>query len=168
MGDHDRVRELLPQRYPMLLIDRVDRVEPGRSITAVKAVTAGEPCYRHVPDGAPLDAYAYPASLLLESLGQAAALIWLADAGSVGTGHVLMFAAARGFRMTGAAYPGDVLRHEVELTQEKAGTLFATGRTYATGRPIAAVDSIIAVRRAQTVLTETATNRSATSREAVR
>lgn len=152
MLDHPQIRDLLPQRYPLLLIDRVERVDPGSSITAVKAVTAGESCYRHVPEGADLSRYTYPASLLLESLGQAAALIWLTDRGAVGADHVLMFAAARGFRMTGAAHPGDVLRHEVELTQEKADTLFATGRTRVGSASVAAVDTIIAVRRPRSVL----------------
>lgn len=152
LSEHHRIKALLPQRHPLLLVDRVVSVRPGHSLSAVKAVTAAEPCYRDVPDGAPASAYAYPASLLLESLGQAAALLWLAEAGAIDPDHVLMFAGARGYRLLGEAHPGDVLRHDVEMTQVKADTVFATGQTYAGSTLIATADTLIAVRRPRSVL----------------
>lgn len=152
MLDHHDIRRLLPQRYPMLLVDRVTRWQPAHSITAVKAVTGAEPCYRHIPDGAPAGHYAYPVPLLLESLGQTAALLWLADTGPVGDGRVLMFAGARGYRVTGPAYPGDVLEHSVTVTHTKADTVFAAGETWVGGRRIAAVDTLIAVSRAKSTV----------------
>lgn len=160
MLDYQDIRRLLPQRYPMLLVDRVTRWQPTHSITAVKAITGAEPCYQHVSDGAPAGYYAYPVSLLLESLGQTAALLWLADAGPVGDGHVLMFAGARGYRITGQAYPGDLLEHSVTVTHAKADTVFAAGETWAGGRRIATVDTLIAVSRAKsTVAPGTGVNR---------
>lgn len=151
MPDHSRVRALLPQRHPMLLVDRVLALT-STSIRTEKAVTATEPCYAHVPDGAPEGHYAYPESLLLESLGQSAALLWLAGAGAVDDDHVLMFVGARRYRVLGAAHPGDVLRHEVELDQVKADTVFATGRTRVGRRTVAVAGSLVAVRRPRSVL----------------
>jgi 3-hydroxyacyl-[acyl-carrier-protein] dehydratase len=132
----------LPHAHPMILVDRVPALVPGRAVVAEKAITATEPCYRE-----PTGSRAYPVSLMLESLGQAAALPWLRDAGPVASTDVLMFVGLRRYRVTGAAYPGDVLRHVVELVSVKADTAFATGGTWVGGRRIASVDTLIAAVR---------------------
>lgn len=51
--EHAELRALLPHRYPMLLLDRVEAVEPGVSLEAVKTVTGCEPCYRGSPRASP-------------------------------------------------------------------------------------------------------------------
>ncbi|MFV2101608.1 3-hydroxyacyl-ACP dehydratase FabZ family protein [Micromonospora sp. LOL_024] len=160
---HHQIRALLPQRYPLLLVDRVLTMTPGSRIEAVKTVTATEPCYRDLADDAPPGDYAYPASLLVESLGQTAALLWLAEAERpVGDDHVLMFVGARDFVFDGAAYPGDVLRHTVHLERVIADTAFATGETYVGDRRIARVGTLMAARRPRTALTvETTTSSTA-------
>lgn len=137
----------LPHAHPMILVDRVPALVPGLAVVAEKAVTGTEPCYRE-PDGT----RAYPVSLMLESLGQAAALPWLRETGPVSPADVLMFVGLRGYRVTGAAYPGDVLRHVVELVSIKADTAFATGGTWVGGRRIASVDTLIAAVRPRSLL----------------
>ncbi len=154
---HHQVRALLPQRYPLLLVDRVLSMTPGTHIEAVKAVTATEPCYRDLTDSAPPGDYAYPASLLVESLGQTAALLWLTGSDSpVGDDQVLMFVGARDFVFDGVAYPGDVLRHTVHLERVIADTAFATGETYVGDRRIARVGTLMAARRPRTALAASA------------
>ncbi|MDL4820282.1 3-hydroxyacyl-ACP dehydratase FabZ family protein [Actinomadura opuntiae] len=160
--EHPAVRATLPQRHPLLLVDRVVEFDPGIGVVAVKAVTANEPCYAGVPDGAGENAYHYPPSLIVESLGQAAALLWLdgdgtrdpadpagpADPRSLGgDGAVLMFAGARDFSFDGAVRPGDVMVHRVRLDSVVAGTAFACGETRVGGRRVAAVRHLIATRR---------------------
>jgi 3-hydroxymyristoyl/3-hydroxydecanoyl-(acyl carrier protein) dehydratase len=88
---------------------------------------------------------------MLESLGQAAALLWLAQNGPLG-GDAVMLAAVRGYRVSGHARPGDVLHHVVQLDQVKAGTAFASGATWSAGRCIATAETLIAVRRPGSVL----------------
>nr|WP_277351216.1 hypothetical protein [Micromonospora sp. HNM0581] len=162
--EHHQVRALLPQRYPLLLVDRVLSMTPGRRIEAVKTVTATEPCYRDLADDAPAGDYAYPASLLVESLGQAAALLWLAGAeGPVDDDHVLMFVGARNFSFDVAAYPGDLLRHVVHLERVIADTAFATGETYVGDCRVARVGTLMAARRPRTALTAPASTVTATS-----
>ncbi|WP_432050101.1 3-hydroxyacyl-ACP dehydratase FabZ family protein [Verrucosispora sp. NA02020] len=161
---HHQVRALLPQRYPLLLVDRVLGLAPGDRIEAVKTVTATEPCYRALTDDAPPGDYAYPASLLVESLGQTAALLWLTGSDTpIGDEHVLMFVGARDFTFDGVAYPGDVLRHVVHLERVIADTAFATGETYVGDRRIARVGTLMAARRPRTALTATAGAETATS-----
>jgi 3-hydroxymyristoyl/3-hydroxydecanoyl-(acyl carrier protein) dehydratase len=154
----------LPHGHPMVLVDRVPALVPGRAVVAEKAITRTEPCYRD-----PTGSRAYPVSLMLESLGQAAALAWLRDAGPVASTDVLMFVGLRGYRVTGAAYPGDVLRHVVELVSVKADTAFATGGTWVGGRRIASVDTLIAAVRPRTLLgAPSAPDLSTTEKEAGR
>lgn len=148
MRSHAEIRAALPQRYPLLLVDQVIELQPGRSITTIKAITATEPCYAWLPDGAGEWRWAYPRSLLIESFGQSAALLWLGSSPAEPDGDgTLMFAAARDFAFEGAAYPGDVLRHEVRLDSVLAGTAFAAGETWAGPRRIATVSTLIATRR---------------------
>jgi 3-hydroxyacyl-[acyl-carrier-protein] dehydratase len=150
MREHADVGAALPQRYPLLLVDRVLEVVSGRSIRTVKAVTGTEPCYATVPAGAARWRYAYPASLVIESFGQSAALLWLESAPLRADGRVLMFVGATGFRFEGEAYPGDVLRHEVRLDSVIADTAFASGQTWVGERRLATVETLVAtLRRAQ-------------------
>ncbi|MFK0249532.1 3-hydroxyacyl-ACP dehydratase FabZ family protein [Amycolatopsis azurea] len=148
MTEHHDIRVLLPQRYPLLLVDRVLELVPGESIVTIKAVTGTEPCYEGIPDGAPADRYDYPKSLMIESFGQSAALLWLDGREPVeDDDSTLMFIGARDYRFTGAARPGDVLRHEVRLESVLADTAFATGRTWVGDRLIATVTTLTATRR---------------------
>jgi 3-hydroxyacyl-[acyl-carrier-protein] dehydratase len=149
MRDHSRIRALLPQRHPMLLVDRVIRLEPGVSICATKAITGSEPCYQGLAEGLAPQRYAYPTSLLIESFGQAAALLWLASdqPGAVHSDEVLLFAAARDCHVHGHAFPGDVLRHMVRLDAVAGGAAFAEGETWVDERRIASFGSLIATVR---------------------
>jgi 3-hydroxymyristoyl/3-hydroxydecanoyl-(acyl carrier protein) dehydratase len=149
MYDFGQVREILPQGTPMVLVDRVDWLDPGVALRATKTVSGSEPCYVDLPAGLPRQRYAYPFSLLVESFGQAAAVLWLSkDGGLAAPDDVLMFAAARDLRFHGRAYPGDVLRHEVRLESSVARTGFATGETWIGDRLIATMGSFVAVVRA--------------------
>jgi 3-hydroxyacyl-[acyl-carrier-protein] dehydratase len=143
---HAELRALLPQRWPMLLLDRVDELEPGVRITAVKAVTGAEPCYQDLPDGLAAARYAYPFPLVLESFGQACAVLWRASTAAE-PGDVLMFAAARDCVPRAAVHPGDVLRHEARLEHVMPGTAFACGSTWVGDREVATFGSLVAVAR---------------------
>ncbi len=148
MNEHPGIRAVLPQRHPMLLVDRILELEPGRSIRTVKAVTATEPCYAGLPEDAATWRYHYPPALLIESFGQSAALLWLdGRAPAPDDGLTLMFVGATDFAVTGAVLPGDVLIHTVRLDSVIAGTAFASGETWAGNRRVARVGTLVATRR---------------------
>lgn len=148
MREHWEVRSLLPQRFPLLLVDRVLELEPGRRISTVKAVSGTDGCYAGLPDGAQRRQYRYPYSLIVESFGQSAALLWL-DGRQLDPDddQVLMFVGATDFSFEGNAYPGEVLRHEVRLDSVIADTAFASGEIWVGERRIATVDTLVATRR---------------------
>ena len=69
--DVKRVMAALPHRYPMLLVDRVESIDPDRSIVAIKAVTINEGFFQgHFP-GRPI----MPGVLIVEALAQAAGVL---------------------------------------------------------------------------------------------
>jgi 3-hydroxyacyl-[acyl-carrier-protein] dehydratase len=149
MLEHADVKRILPHRHPMLQVDRVLDVDPGDRIVAVKAISGAEPCYADLAEGLPQSAHAYPPSLLLESLGQAGALLWLHTAALEGKSPAgtLIFGSARDCRITGSAYPGDVLRHVVHLLLVKGDNAFLRGETWVGDERIASVGSMLAVVR---------------------
>lgn len=153
----DVIRELLPQRFPLLLVDRVVAVRPD-GIVAEKAVTAAEWCYTDLDGAAPAAAYAYPTALLLESFGQAAALAWFLRAADAAPGRrsglLPLFVGVRDLRLSGAAHPGDVLRHEVRLDKVVDGAAVASGTVTAGGRRIAVVGELLAAVRPGAALDE--------------
>ncbi len=73
--DIQSIMARLPHRYPMLLVDRVLEMVPGKSIVAIKNVTVNEPFFNgHFP-GRPV----MPGVLIIEALAQAAAIFSFAD-----------------------------------------------------------------------------------------
>ena len=69
--DIQEIQRLLPHRYPFLLVDRILELDRGKSIRAVKNVTADEPCFQgHFP-GIPI----FPGVLILEVMAQASGLL---------------------------------------------------------------------------------------------
>jgi 3-hydroxyacyl-[acyl-carrier-protein] dehydratase len=142
--EHAQLRDLLPHRHPMLLIDRVEAVIPGESLEAVKVISGCEPCYQGLPDD-----YAFPGTLLIESFGQAAAVLWMLSTpqGVRPAGQLPMFVAARDCLLERQVYPGDVLRHRVRLDQTVHGAAFASGESRAGPHRIATFTSMTAVIR---------------------
>jgi 3-hydroxyacyl-[acyl-carrier-protein] dehydratase len=149
------IRALLPHAHPIALLDRVLELDSGTSIVATKAITVSEPCYRGLAADARLESYEYPASLLLESFGQAAALLWLLGREDTRTeDRVIMLVAGRNCRIEGRALPGDVLRHVARIFREVGDTVLVEGETYVDDRRVASVESMMATARPRHALYE--------------
>lgn len=142
MREYAELSALLPHRHPVLLVDRVLHVEPGVRIQTVKAVTGSEPCYATAAGGC-----GYPPTLLLESFVQSAALLWALSPGGVPNGDTLVLGGVRNAVFHATAYPGDVVRHEVELTQVVGSNAILTGRSQLGERDLLTVRSVVLARR---------------------
>jgi 3-hydroxyacyl-[acyl-carrier-protein] dehydratase len=107
----------LPHRYPMLLIDRLESLEPRRRGVAFKLVSAGELQAEGV-DG-------FPATLLVDALGQLAILVLAAspaEAGAAPQPGIWYLAALESLRLGEPAEVGDEVRMEVEVERSWRGT----------------------------------------------
>ncbi|MEV6960351.1 hypothetical protein AB0M97_14360 [Streptomyces sp. NPDC051207] len=140
----------IPHRDEMLLIDRVRTFVPGAHVTAEKAVTYGEPWYRHLGDEAKDPAaYAYPVGPLMESFNQAAAV--LATAGRANTDvlaeEVLMLGSYTDLAFGAPVFPGDTLEHRVRLARTVDGIQIFEGTTRVRGELVLTVGQAVLARR---------------------
>lgn len=115
---------LLPHRFPLLLVDRIVSVEPGKRAIGVKTVTGNEwSCIGSNRDAAALE---MPHLLIVEALAQlsAAVLVTLIEGGSGAIGY---FLGISNVRFRGRAAPGDVLELSIELQHFKRGVCRTRG-----------------------------------------
>src|SRR5262245_51591823 len=142
------ISRILPHGRAMTLVDRAECAASGTSIVGLKAITATDACYVALARDASLPQWAYPTSLLVESFGQTAALLWLRNRNaSVGDQQVLMFVSATDITIDGTAFPGDVLRHCATIDKDLDESLIVSGETWVGDRRIARFGSMIAVVR---------------------
>ena len=122
--DVRKVMAALPHRYPMLLVDRVELLEPDVRIVATKAVTINEPFFAgHFP-GRPI----MPGVLIVEALAQAAGVLAVESLGLVGSGKLVYFMAIDGAKFRTPVEPGVLLTLEVEFVQKRSSVCKFTGR----------------------------------------
>jgi 3-hydroxyacyl-[acyl-carrier-protein] dehydratase len=128
--DIKRVMAALPHRYPMLLVDRVERLDPEKGITAIKAVTINEPFFQgHFP-GRPI----MPGVLIVEALAQAAGVLAVEALGLAGSGKLVYFMAIEGAKFRLPVEPGVLLKLEVEFVQKRATVCKFAGRASVDGK----------------------------------
>jgi 3-hydroxyacyl-[acyl-carrier-protein] dehydratase len=128
--DVRRVMGALPHRYPMLLVDRVERLIPGESITATKAVTINEGFFQgHFPDRPIM-----PGVLIVEALAQAAGVLAVESFGLAGSGKLVYFMAIDNAKFRAPVEPGVLLSLEVEFVQKRATVSKFSGRALVNGK----------------------------------
>ena len=122
--DIRRVMAALPHRYPMLLVDRVERIVPNVSITATKAVTINEGFFQgHFPDRPIM-----PGVLIVEALAQAAGVLAVESLGLAGSGKLVYFMGIDNAKFRTPVEPGVLLTLEVEFVQKRASVCKFAGR----------------------------------------
>ena len=128
--DIKRVMAALPHRYPMLLVDRVESLDPEKGIVAIKAVTINEPFFQgHFP-ARPI----MPGVLIVEALDQAAGVLAVEALGLAGSGKLVYFMAIEGAKFRQPVEPGVLLKLEVEFTQKRASVCKFAGRASVDGK----------------------------------
>jgi 3-hydroxyacyl-[acyl-carrier-protein] dehydratase len=130
--DSVAIRKIIPHRYPFLLVDRIEELEPGQRAVGIKNVTANEPFFQgHFPDF-PL----MPGVLIVEAIAQVGAVTLLAM--DEYRDKIAFFAGIDNVRFKRQVKPGDTLRMEVELKQIR--------RNIGSGSGIATVDGEVACK----------------------
>ncbi|NLI13105.1 3-hydroxyacyl-ACP dehydratase FabZ [Pelotomaculum propionicicum] len=121
MLDIKQIQEILPHRYPLLLVDRIISLEEGKKAVGIKNVTVNEPFFQgHFP-GFPV----MPGVLIIEAMAQVGAVIVLKMPQFAG--KIALFAGIDKVRFRRQVFPGDQLRIEVEVLKLRS----AVGKSYA-------------------------------------
>lgn len=139
--DIQGIMEVIPHRYPLLLIDRVLEVETGRSLVAIKNVSANEPFFQGHWPGRPI----MPGVLIIEAMAQAGGVLVAATVER--SGRVAMLASVDDVKLRRPVVPGDQLRLEITAERIKQNSASVSG--------IARVgDAVAAAAKIRFILTE--------------
>ncbi|GEM02387.1 3-hydroxyacyl-[acyl-carrier-protein] dehydratase [Halolactibacillus halophilus] len=113
MLDVNQIKDVIPHRYPFLLIDQVVEIEEGKRVIAKKNVTINEPFFQgHFPDYPVM-----PGVLIIEALAQAGAVAMLQK--EENKGKIGFLAGIDACRFKRQVIPGDTLMLDVEITRLK-------------------------------------------------
>ncbi|MFZ0445125.1 MAG: 3-hydroxyacyl-ACP dehydratase FabZ [Bacillus sp. (in: firmicutes)] len=126
MLDINQIKEIIPHRYPFLLVDRILEVEEGKRAIGIKNVSANEEFFNgHFPDYPVM-----PGVLIVEALAQVGAVAMLMK--EENHGRLAFFAGIDNCRFKRQVVPGDQLRLEVEMVRLRS--------TFGKGKAVATVD----------------------------
>jgi 3-hydroxyacyl-[acyl-carrier-protein] dehydratase len=132
------IRDLIPHRYPFLLVDRIDELEPGVRAVGIKNVTQNEPFFQgHFPDYPVM-----PGVLIIEAMAQVGAIGVMA--GGEHKEKLALFAGIDGVRFRRQVLPGDVLRMEVRIERLKGRVGRGKGRAEVGGERVCEAELMFA------------------------
>lgn len=132
MIDIQGIMDMLPHRYPLLLVDRVIELVPDKKIVAVKNVTISEPFFQgHFP-GRPI----MPGVILLEAMAQAGGILAYASDSQENQGLIYFMAMDR-VRFRKPVTPGDQLISEMTLMKRRKRVMKMSGVATVDGKRVA-------------------------------
>jgi len=130
--DSNQIREIIPHRYPMQLVDRITDFVPGQWADGIKCVSVNEPFFcGHFPE-----AHVMPGVLIIEALAQTGAVAILSE--EEYKGKIAFFGGIKNARFRRQVKPGDVLNLHCEIVSRKGPVGF--------GKAVATVDGKVAAQ----------------------
>lgn len=129
--DITQIQQILPHRFPFLLIDRVVGLEPGKKINAYKNVSIGENIFiGHFP-GHPI----YPGVMIIEGMAQAGGVLaFKSDENMDIENKVVYFMSIDEAKFRMPVRPGDRLDYELEVLKHRGNVWVLVGKAYVDGK----------------------------------
>ena len=163
MLDLNQILEILPHRYPMLMVDRVEEITADRAV-GIKNVSINEPFFQgHFPDFPVM-----PGVLIVESMAQVGA-VWLLsqvpDREARLRDKLVLFAAIEQARFRKPVFPGDELRIEMQLLKRKATVCKMSAKASVRGRLVAEAVLMCQVADKSSILPEPSPSAAAPERD---
>lgn len=125
------IRDILPHRYPMLMVDRIVEIGPD-SIVGIKNVTSNEPFFQgHFPEYPVM-----PGVLIVEAMAQVGGILVLKELEDRKT-KLVLFAAIEEAKFRRPVLPGDVLRMELKTLKRKSTIVKMQGTALVDGQVVA-------------------------------
>lgn len=127
----NEIQQILPHRYPFLLVDKIVEMEPGKSAKGIKCVSANEMQFMgHFPQ-----MHVMPGVLIIEALAQTGAVALLCE--EENKGKIAFFGGIKNARFRKQVIPGDVLELSCEIISRRGPV--------GVGKATATVDGKVAV-----------------------
>lgn len=133
--DIRQIQEILPHRYPFLMIDKIIELEDNKRVVGIKNVTINEPFFTgHFP-GHPV----MPGVMVLEAMAQTAAILAKTSTDGVLEGKTVYLIGATDFKWKRMIHPGDTLVIEMQSVKKRrpiwimSGTVTVGGKVAVTG-----------------------------------
>lgn len=144
MMDVKEIRQLLPHRYPFLLVDRITDIEKGKWVEGYKNVSVNEPMFNgHFPDE-PI----FPGVLIIESMAQIAGVLGFYTAERrPSDGYIYLLCGNDKARFKRQVVPGDRLDLRAELITYKRNILKFSCKASVEGKLVASADLLVAEQK---------------------
>ena len=121
--DIERLMELIPHRYPMLMVDRVVDIIPDVSAVGIKNVTINEPAFQgHFPQRPIM-----PGVLIVEAMAQTSGILVVQTLGAEAEGKLVYFMSIDNAKFRRPVTPGDSMRIHVKKLQHRRNVWKFTG-----------------------------------------
>lgn len=141
--DAEQIKEILPHRYPFLLVDRITECEPGKFAKGRKCVSANEQFFcGHFPQKQVM-----PGVLIIEALAQVGAVALLSE--EENRGKLAFFGGIKSARFKKQVVPGDVLELECELTVRRGAFGMGKATAYVDGAVAAVAELTFALSQGE-------------------
>lgn len=133
MLDVVQIQEILPHRYPFLLVDRITELNEGVSVSGYKNVSISEPVFEgHFP-GHPI----YPGVMILEGMAQAGGILALKSNGLTNEelkNKVIYFMSIDRAKFRNPVKPGDRLEYKIEILKLRGSLIVLDGKAFVDGK----------------------------------
>jgi 3-hydroxyacyl-[acyl-carrier-protein] dehydratase len=125
-ADHERLKKMIPHRYPFLMVDKVMNLQANVSALGIKNVSAGEPFFSgHFPGQAVM-----PGVLMVEAMAQTAGILVVHTLGEEAEGKLVYFMSVDNARFRKLVLPGDQLKVYVTIIRSRANVWKFEGTCY--------------------------------------
>ncbi len=139
----EEIKEIIPHRYPFLLVDRILELEPLKRGVGIKNVTANEPFFQgHFPNKPVM-----PGVLLLEAMAQVGGVSLLYP--DENRGKLAYFASMEGVKFRKPVVPGDQVRMEAEVTRLRGSVGKVRAEAFVDGQLVAEAEFMFSLSEKQ-------------------
>ena len=124
--DINRIKELIPHRYPFLLIDGIQTLTPNESAIGIKSVSVNEPFFEgHFPDRPVM-----PGVLIIESMAQTAGCLMVVSLGKASEDKLVYFMTIENARFRKPVVPGDRMVINVQKLRSRGSVFKFSGKAF--------------------------------------
>ncbi|MGW8221784.1 MAG: 3-hydroxyacyl-ACP dehydratase FabZ [Syntrophobacteria bacterium] len=141
MIDVKEIMQILPHRYPFLLVDRIESLKEGEEIVGIKNVSINEPFFvGHFP-GNPI----MPGVLIIEAMAQVGGVLAFHSSPKEWAGSLVYFMGIDKVRFRKPVVPGDQLRLKLTTIRQKQKVFKMRGEAYVEGTLVAEAELMAAI-----------------------